>query len=193
MKPFKMFWGSSYDRGLEYLLEIWEEVLKQIPVAELHICYGWDLFDKAHGGNIEMMKWKDKMVKLMSQKQIVHHGRLSKEKVDELTASCDVWAYFCNFSETNCITAINCQKLGVVPITMKRAGLIDTVYSGITIETDDEITPQVKQDYIKALVYAHENPEWLKEQSEIGKNGVSRFYWENIASNWAKHFEDEQH
>lgn len=185
-----MFWGSSYDRGLEYLLEMWADVLKEIPTAELNICYGWDLFDKAHEGNQHMMAWKDKMVKLMSQPQIIHHGRLSKTEVDKLTETCHVWAYFCNFSETNCITALNCQRLGVVPITMKRAGLLDTVYSGTMIETDEEVTPELKDNYLKALKYAYENPEWLKEQSEIGKTGISNFYWGVIAKEWEKHFNE---
>ena len=62
---FKMLYASSYDRGLQYLLEMWSDIKKRIPEAELHIAYGWNLFDIARGNDPEGMKWKTYMVGLM--------------------------------------------------------------------------------------------------------------------------------
>lgn len=42
---------SSYDRGLEHLLKMWPEVKKQVPEAELHVFYGWQLFEKFYHNN----------------------------------------------------------------------------------------------------------------------------------------------
>ena len=183
MKPFKMLYASSYDRGLYHLLRIWPEVKKRIPTATLEICYGWDLFLRGYANNPYMMDWKNKMDEMMKQEGITHHGRLSKEALDELTKTCDVWAYYCTFDETNCITALNNQKLGVVPVTMKRAGLIDTVYSGISLDEDGEDTETYKK-YVDSLVYAYENPDWLESEREKAKSGINKFYWENIAKEW---------
>ena len=38
-------YGSSYDRGLEHLLKLWPDVIKEVPNAQLRIFYGWILFD----------------------------------------------------------------------------------------------------------------------------------------------------
>ena len=185
MKPFKMLWASSYDRGLEHLLRMWPQIKAKIPTAELHIAYGWNLFDLGHKHNPYMLKWKEKMVELMTQEGIKEYGRLSKTDLNSLTSECDVWAYYCTFDETNCITALNSQRLGCVPITMARAGLLDTVYSGKLIEGDG-FEPETKEEYLKALVFAYENPDWVKMESLVGKTNIDKFYWGNIATLWEK-------
>ena len=120
---------------------------------------------------------------------ITEHGRVSKDKLDEISGSCDVWAYYCTFSESNCITAINAQKLGLVPITMKRAGLMDTVYSGILLDEDGD-EPGTREKYLEQLVFAYENPEWLEKEKEKAKSGVDKFYWENIAKQWMTYIQN---
>jgi hypothetical protein len=47
----KVFWGSSYDRGLEHLLKMWDRVIDEFPDTTLDVCYGWDLFDRAFSNN----------------------------------------------------------------------------------------------------------------------------------------------
>ena len=184
-KPFKMLYASSYDRGLEHLLKMWPQLKAKIPTAELHIAYGWDMFLKGYSNNPYMMSWKERMEKMMEQEGITHHGRLSKTELNKLTRDCDVWSYYCTFDETNCITALNSQRLGAVPITMARAGLLTTVYSGTMIEGDG-FEPETKQKYLDALVYAYENPNWLKDETIKGINGIEKFYWSNIAKEWEK-------
>ena len=66
---------------------------------------------------------------------------------------------------------------------MKRAGLIDTVYSGISLDEDGEDTETYKK-YVDSLVYAYENPDWLDSEREKAKSGINKFYWENIAKEW---------
>ena len=185
MKPFRMLYASSYDRGGEHLLKMWPQIKEKIPTAELHIAYGWQMFLKGYSNNPYMMSWKERMEKMMEQEGITHYGRLSKQELDELTESCDVWAYYCTFDETNCITALNSQRLGAVPITMARAGLLDTVYSGKMID-EDGFEPEAKTKYLEALVLAYENPDWVKMESLVAKTNIDKFYWSNIARLWEK-------
>jgi glycosyltransferase involved in cell wall biosynthesis len=184
---FKMLWASSYDRGLRYLLEMWSDIKKEIPEAELHIAYGFNLFDKAHSNNPYMMNWKREMEELMKQDGITHYGRLSKKDLIKLTKESDVWAYYCTFFETNCITSLTSIQYGAVPITMNRGALEDTAFVGTKIDADGE-EPEAKQIYLKALVDAYKNPEWLEEQRKLGKEKISSYYWENIAKEWEVHF-----
>ena len=63
MRQHKIFYGSSYDRGLMHLLLMWKEIKKEIPDATLEIYYGWKLFQSFYANNPERMKWKANMEK----------------------------------------------------------------------------------------------------------------------------------
>jgi glycosyltransferase involved in cell wall biosynthesis len=183
----KLIYKSSYDRGLQHLLELWKEIKTQVPDATLDIYYGWNLYDKSHANNPQMMKWKDMMVELMKQDGIKEHGRVSKKELDEATAKSDIWAYPTHFGETNCITALDSLKLGCVPVTIAYAGLLDTVYAGVLIE-GDIYEEETREKFVKELVSLWNDKERLAKEKKKGIEGAKRFAWSNIASEWTKYF-----
>ena len=130
----KLFWGSSYDRGLDILLLMWPDIKKAYPDAELHIAYGWDLFDKAAVNNKERQEWKNDVVALMKQDGVTEYGRVGKDKLEEIRSSCGVWAYPTYFTEIFCITALEAQNDGLVPVTMTLGALKETAQKGVLIE-----------------------------------------------------------
>lgn len=183
----RMLYASSYDRGLQNLFEMWTEIRNKIPDAKLEICYGWDLYDKGYQGNVEAMKWKQMMNNYMRMEGITHHGRVSKSKLDEITASCDLWVYPTHFQETNCITALRSQSLGCVPVTMNLAALQDTVFSGVKIDGDIE-DEETKKLFIKELVSLAKDKKRYQEEKKKAIEGAKAYAWSNIATEWAKHF-----
>lgn len=188
MKQHKLFYGSSYDRGLSHLLRMWGDIKKAVPDATLDICYGWKLFDQGFANNPERMAWKAKMVELMKQDGITEHGRLNKEELAKLRSSCGIWAYPTDFTETNCITALDSQKDGLVPVVMNIAALKETVGAGIKIDGDiyfDEDYEKYKESLIKMMT----DEKLWKEESEKAKKFAESYYWENIASLWVKEIE----
>jgi glycosyltransferase involved in cell wall biosynthesis len=187
MKQHKLFYGSSYDRGLIHLLKMWADIKKEIPDATLDVCYGWTLFDGTFKNNPERMSWKAKMVKLMSQDGIKEHGRLNKTELAKLRQSCGIWAYPTDFTETNCITALDCQKDGVVPVVINLAGLKETVGSGVKIDGDIYFDEDFDK-YKKELIALMKDEKRWKEESEKGKEFAKQFEWPLIASKWEEHF-----
>ena len=183
----KLVYKSSYDRGLIHLLEMWSEIKKEVPEATLDIFYGWNLYDKAHGNNPQALEWKEKMVKLMEQDGVKEHGRVSKEELDKATGMCDIWAYPTDFGETNCITALDSQKMGCVPVTIAYAGLLDTVYSGILIEGDIK-TKETKDKFLKELISLWKDKKRLQKEKQKGIDGAKDFAWNRIARLWMDHF-----
>src|ERR1035437_521417 len=97
MRQHKLLWQSSYDRGLNVLLKLWPEILAKYPNAELHIAYGWELFDIVTKTNAERQEWKATMVELMKQKGIKVHGRLGKTELKKLRKECGILAYCSDF------------------------------------------------------------------------------------------------
>jgi hypothetical protein len=40
--PYQLIYASSYDRGLDNLLNLWPKIKAQVPQASLKIFYGWN-------------------------------------------------------------------------------------------------------------------------------------------------------
>ncbi len=109
----RVCYTSSYDRGLQHLLEMWPEVKKECSKATLHVYYGWQLFEKFYANNPSSMAWMKKMQDMMTYEGIAHHGRIPQEKVKEEMLKSGIWAYSTHFGEINCC-------VGDTPILMPR-------------------------------------------------------------------------
>src|SRR3990167_2696184 len=182
-RHLKLFYGSSYDRGLDHLLFMWADIRKAVPEVELHCCYGWDLFDKVASNNPERMKWKAGVQMLMTQPGIVHHGRVGKEELSKIRKSCGIWAYPTDFQEINCITALDCQADGLVPVTMALAALPESVQSGVMVEGSIRELKTSKR-YAQALILLLTDKERWEKESKKAQKWAKKFIWPKIAMKW---------
>lgn len=187
MRQHKLFYGSSYDRGLEFLLMMWPEVKKAIPSATLDICYGWDLFLSVMRTNPERMAWKEKMDKLMSQPGITHHGRVGKKELKKIRNGCGIWAYPTNFTEINCITALEAQRDGLVPVVINLAALKETVGSGVKVEGDIYFD-EVYEEYLQQLINTMRHETLWKKESKKAREFAESYNWDNISEKWEEQF-----
>lgn len=178
--PVKVFYGSSYDRGLYGLLKIWPEVKKAVSDAELHICYGWNLFEQLYAHNPMMMKWKSEMEELMKADGIVHHGRVGKDELYEIAKSCGVWAYPTIFEEIYCITGAYCQALGLTPVVYNYAALETTVKFGKKLELNPHNSDSLNI-YKKELIKTIKSPE---NNLKMIQWAMDEFNWQEVAKKW---------
>lgn len=178
---------SSADRGLQHLLEMWPDIRKEVPDAELEWFYGWQLFDKFYSNNPASMAWKAKMIELLSQPGVIAHGRLPQPELEEEMRRCGVFAYPAHFGEINCISAIKAQAFGCEPVVVSYAALQETVQYGHKVEGDiyDEET---KGEYKKQLIDALKNPMSEDDRSMMMIDTTIKYGWEKIAKDWDKLF-----
>lgn len=184
-KHHKIFWGSSYDRGLDILLYMWPDIRQKYPDAELHICYGWELYDRVTAGNPERQQWKQSVNELMNQPGVIHHGRLGGDKLSAVRAVCGIWAYPTYFPEINCITALECQRDGMVPVTMNSFALKETASAGVLVDGDikKEATQRDYQDKLIALM--GDKKRW-KQMSKKCQEFAQQYDWDKIGEKWYK-------
>lgn len=186
--PKLVIYGSSYDRGLQHLLDIWPDVKKEVPDAELRIFYGWILFDRVFGNNPERQAWKEKINKLMEQTGITHLGRISHEACIEEHKNAGIWAYPTHFGEISCITAMRAQAYGSIPVVIDYAALKETVQYGVKVD-GDIYEEETKEKYKKELIALLKDE---KRQDEIRgpmmKWARNKFTWENVAKQWSEEF-----
>ncbi len=183
----KLFFGSNYERGLELLLSLWPHIRERFHDATLDICYGWNFFDQVNANNPPAREWKARISEQMHQDGITHHGRIGKKELAKVRSQCGIWAYPTHFSEINCITALESQADGLVPVTMRLAALEESVASGIKISGDIRL-PDVQQAWLDALFCIMDDENTWREESDRAKAFGCQFSWEKIADEWTAFF-----
>lgn len=179
----KVGYFSSYDRGLDCLLDMWPEIKKLVPEAELHIYYGWNIFDKVARGNTELGKFKFGILRKLHtlKDSVTEHGRVSHEELAKAMKDCKVWAYPTEFNEINCITALKAQEAGCIPVTTDCYALEETVVDKtFAVPTKNIYTDKKKQrEFIQAVANACKSSHKVKPVPGVG--------WDEVAEQWANY------
>jgi len=167
---------------------MWPAVKKSVVRAELHIFYGWQLFERFYADNPASMAWKDKMDKWMMADGITHHGRVPQPEIEEWYKKCGLWVYPTHFGEINCISAMKAQAWGAVPVCINYAALQTTVQYGKKID-GDIYEPEVQEKYQKMLISALKTHEWQEKHREpMMKWAQNKFSWGKVALQWSEEF-----
>lgn len=187
MRNHKLLYTSSYDRGLEHLLKMWPAIKAKYPDTTLDIAYGWDTFDKLAANNPERAAWKNYMIKLMSQEGITDHGRVGKKELVELQERCGILAYPSHFFEIFCISVVDAQLHGCVPVTTTIGALVETVQCGVLVDGDIK-DPDVQKEYLEVLLGLMGDEGKRKKLSDDGREWAKKFDWPIIAGKWREQF-----
>jgi len=182
-RNYNLFYGSSVDRGFEHLIRMWPDIKKAVPEATLHWCYGTQTFESMYRTNPERMAWLNKIKDLAKAEGVTNHGRLGFNELTRVRKQCGIWAYPTDFTEINCITALECQRDKVVPVVIELAALEETVGSGIKIKGDiwDKTVRETYKNELIGLMKDRER--WLKE-SEKAREFAKKYDWDRVASQW---------
>ena len=176
--PYRFIYSSFPNRGLLQLLEMWPRIVSRFSKAELYI-YS-DVNGKWANDN-----FPDEMEKirylLATTKNIVYNGWVKKEELANGWKSASIWFYPCKFTETFCLTALECAITKTLAITNGLAGLEDTVGDrGITIQGD--VTTQEWQDRAyEQIVDILSKPEKMNDLIERNYQWAKNMSWENKA------------
>lgn len=176
-----VIWASSYDRGLECLLNMWPSIRQAVPNASLNIFYGWNSFDAVHRQNPEQMKWKWNIIRMLHDQKangVTEHGRISHEELATQFKAHKVWAYPTEFDEIHCITALKAQEAGCIPVTTACYAL-ETTIADHTFSvpcTDIYSNEEKQQEFIDMVVKALNSDHQVKPVE-----GVS---WKDVAKVW---------
>ena len=132
--PHRAIYSSSPDRGLAEAVAAWPAVRELVPDAELHVFYSFENWERtliAMGDSPNPRCSREAKTRLVLACQttegVVLHGRVNQQELaDEMLAS-GVWFYPTWFSETSCITAMECQAAGLRCVCPEIAALGETV------------------------------------------------------------------
>lgn len=187
-EPLRVAYTSSPDRGLDVILEhIWPKVTEAVPDAELHVYYGWNNFDALKGAYPHLADFQRKIADLTLQnKNVIMHGRVTQEQIAVELRKASVWLYPTYFSETYCISAVEAQLAGAIPVTNDLAALAETVKTGAIIKGDVH-DPKVAAQYAEAVIMLVQD-RTIALQTADTITSAPRFSWEDAAALWSDLF-----
>ena len=187
--PKRLIYSSSPDRGLATLLKIFERAREQVEDLELHIFYGLDNIEKIvaqHGGNRQ--PWQasfDAMEEAKSLDGVTWHGRVGQRQLYEEFTKSGLWVYPTDFTETSCISCMEAQCLGAIPITRPYWATLDNVKHGVFIEGNPVGDALIRARYVDAVVRVASN----SDAQEIIRQPMmtetrQRCDWQRVAEQW---------
>jgi glycosyltransferase involved in cell wall biosynthesis/hydrogenase maturation factor len=183
--PYRLIYSSSPDRGLEQLIPIFKRVKEFIPELELHIFYGFDNINKVIEKNPFVAKMRDSIMNgINSTDGIFWHGRVGQYELIIEWLKSTFWCYPINFTETSCISCMEAQACGVIPIVSPVWALAENVMHGVFVNGDIE-------DKLTLNRFAGEIIRLCKDENlrnritkDIKMDARVRFNWERYVDQW---------
>jgi glycosyltransferase involved in cell wall biosynthesis len=195
--PYRMFWSSSLDRGLDTLLYLFPFIKKEIPKLELHIFYGLFNWRKSAElrNDLEQLKKIGDLERIIANTEgVVFHDRVGQRELAIEQKKSSLWAFPTDFEEVFCITSIEAQRAGCPVIASNYAGLQTTIgKSGVLIGSGNKgesYTQAYRQEFLNKCIEILDDSQKWNEWSEKGFENTKKYSWANVALMWKKLFEE---
>lgn len=184
--PKKLIYASSPDRGLLTLLKIFPKAKEIVPDLELHCFYGVDNIEKLIEFNPRFSHYKgfvSKLKKALDQPGVHWRGRVSQRELYREWLTAGIWAYPTHFGETSCITCMEAQALGAIPITNPYWALAENVRYGVWITGDPQNNSLIQARYVDAIVKVATSPPPIWH-NEMQWHARCIWNWERVVDQW---------
>lgn len=187
---FKCIYCSVPIRGLNYLLDIWDELSKILPEAKLYITSDMTLWGSTRQDDRHVMN--NLYLSLDSRKNVFRLGNIPKEEVAYHQASSELMLYPTDFDELFCISALECLSVNTPIISTYRAGLIERVNSKTQGELikGDPSSSLYKEQFLDETIKRLKNPDRMLELED--RTEIRNYSIEKIAQTWDNFFNNNK-
>lgn len=179
----RFIYCASPQRGMLDLVKNFHRFVDIIPSAHLEIYGGEEHFKKENIDPFKLLEISDR---------IKYRGKVTNKDMLSKMAEAEYWLHLTTFQETYCISALEAQLSGCIPITTDIAALKETVDDrGIVLNIDSNSEYLKDGDWeniVKKVAEIDNNTEKKKEYISKGINWASKQTWRNRAKEWYKLF-----
>ena len=195
----RAIYSSSPDRGLDHLLDYWPKIRQIREDAELHVYYGFDTWQKMtnirkdKNAQVQIDFFKDRL-KQLEEYGVVSHGRVGQVELAKAWLSSSMWLYPTSFLETSCISAMEAQAAGSLPITTKLAALSETVKYGVLIyppNTDSRYEEEFLCHTREFIKRPTSDLKWTTMMREGREWALRNLSWTQVAQQWEELFAEK--
>jgi hypothetical protein len=178
--PHRFIYASTYERGLEPILQYtWPLIKKAIPDASLHIYYGMNRLAKTPLGQ--------RLAKLFQQPGVHEHGRVDLSEIARQKAISGFHLYVSNSeTEIDCISVRESLLCGAIPVLGT-----DYVFSerdGIHVTGSTKDSSTYKKAASIVIGSIKRGPAYLEKKREAFRKSKTIVSWEDISKLWPLSF-----
>jgi glycosyltransferase involved in cell wall biosynthesis len=183
-QPHRFIYASSADRGLDVLLTWWPAILKKWKDAELHVFYGWNNYDQMMRAYPQMAAFKEHVQRLLAQPGVTMHGRVGQKELAGEFAKSQFWLYpsiradGVDWEETFCITALEAQANGCIPIVRSVGALPERCVFKESLVNSRNI-----KHFLKRMHWWAGRKDITDRRKQMA-NEARRNTWERVAAQW---------
>jgi glycosyltransferase involved in cell wall biosynthesis len=181
----RLVYTSTPHRGLQILIPVFLELVKQHPDLELNVyssfkLYGWEERDAQYEELYEICR---------NHPNIKYHGTVSNEEVREGLLNADIFAYPSIWKETSCLCLIEAMSAGLLCIHPNLAALPETGM-GLTwmYQWNEDIQAHAQSFYAvlaQGIDVMKNQREAIKADLALQKLQVDRVHsWEHKSQEW---------
>lgn len=173
----KLIYTSSYDRGLNYMLEYgFPKIREKVPDVEFHIYYGMDL--------VRDQKFKEHIQKLVKQPGVIEHGKIGQQELALERLNSVIHYYVGDFQEIDCISTKESVYAGCLPVTSNVGVFEERDYLKVL---GDPKTREVQEKGAEEIIKLLTDKKYYDEQlSKISKSKIES--WEQVGEKWINLF-----
>lgn len=178
--PYQFIFCSVPDRGLNEVAQIWPDIKKMYPRANLIITSDYTLWGAPEPYNIQFK------LKFAGMPGVKFVGNVPRHELVEYQQSSEIQLYPCIYDENFCIATAECQVAGNYCITSTRGALETTNFTG------KQIVGKSLNEYAYAIhdFYNIDANTRLELSASIQNKAFGRFGWRTIADKWENIFSD---
>lgn len=179
----RLIYSSTPYRGLHLLASFFPEILKKHPDAELHIFSGYDVYKGERPFDAHLTEQFRKLSEEFKKiPNVTLHGNIPQEKLAREFMKSGILAYPNTFAETSCITAMEAQAAGCVPVTSEFAALPETVGDGGILIPGPADSPEYAAAFINAIDSLLSDEQRWESFSQRGQARAHEMTWDRVAA-----------
>lgn len=195
----RFIYSSSWDRGLDNVIYILNEVRKRTNNNDiiLDIYYGdYNLVRTYTDLKLtHLCMFHNRILSHQQWDWIKFHKRVNQNELADAMSTSFAWLYPTYFEETCCLTAMEAMASGLPIIHNAYAGLRRFIDTGIAIDTgklpsvfmDDKCDKKVFEPFITATIELLRNPTLWRELSKQSLAKAQNYSWQRIVKEeWQK-------
>lgn len=200
VKANRMVYSSSANRGLDVMLDMMPAIRAEVPDAELHVFYGfesWEATARITGNAAELAQIEAFKKRLQTTPGVAWHGRVDQGTLAREMMAAKLWTYPTAFSETYCISALEAQAAGCVPVTTSYAGVAETALWGLRVSVfvpadghspPNNRAPGYQREFVAAVVDLLRDDRKREAIAAAGRKWARTQSWEALAVEWSAMF-----
>lgn len=187
--PKRVVYMSSPDRGLYTVARVVKAAQKIDPEISLVAAYGINKWARKAprfrnvpdlGHDCDSDVWEERMYEALDACGAQVLNRVSFERMDKLLQSSGAWLYPTRFDEISCMSAMEAQAHGVIPVSTLHGALDETIFK--------------KQFSLNAVNEGEASDEWVAEAASILVNATRATFFDRDAMTkraWEKYNIDD--